>query len=388
VDEIVERALSGMRADFGDDRRAWRAATDPYVPSPRAPGEFSVRPSDVDGCGRQVWYRNFRPELGTDPSFKGEADAGQMVEGLFVTVRQDRYPWRQYQREVRIPGVDSVGKIDEYDPVTGSVVEVKSAGRATWDYVQTHGPRPGHKGQAHLYGLALEAEGKPPARIDVIYVNRDNLRTVIFSYPWDDRARTVAAAAQDELLGLLTALEVSTLTGEPLERDRSGPSSDEICRRCPFRTACWNLDVAARHGRSGESVTILGVSPDDEKVAWAIGQVVAANGLRNEADKHAKATKPLIDGLPPGVYVGQGGPDDLWEIAPGHKGREDWKAYAEALVLAVEAGRDYATVQVPRYGETSAVARRASQDKRKRALKAAQAQPACRDAAETTEDVA
>jgi hypothetical protein len=389
VDVVVERALEGLRADFTAERRAFRLTHHPHVATERTPGQFSVRPSDVDGCGRAIWYRNFHPEAGTDPSPRGEADAGVMVESHWREVRSDRYPWRDYQKIVTVPGVDSVGRIDEYDPVTRDVVDCKSAGRATWDHVEQVGPRWSALGQVLLYGLALEAEGSPPRTVSLVYVNRDNLRSLTFAYRWDaPETRRKADRALDELLGRLTALEVAALTGEPLERDRPGPSSDPICARCPFRSDCWDLPRAKALGRSGESLVALGETPDDPRIAWAIRQVVEANRLATEAKKHVAATKPLITGIAPDVYVGEDGPDDLWEIARGRAGGIDWKSYHEATVAVWEQGGTPEDVRVPYYAHASPSAKRASQDKRQKAARAAETPAACREATQRDEGAA
>ncbi len=162
VDLIVEQALSGAETPFTTNltrRREAEYAARPRVQ--RGPGEWSVRASDLDGCVKALWYRNLPPEDYTPvPKGNGAALAGTVIEAAIAEINKSEYPWRAYQREVAIKGITSPGRIDEWDPLLGRVIEIKSCGEWRWGEVQTWGPVEKHKGQAFLYADGLERAGE------------------------------------------------------------------------------------------------------------------------------------------------------------------------------------------------------------------------------------
>lgn len=258
-------------------------------------GKAGPRVSDLGNCRRAVWYREQPPE-GYEPlpaQYRRQAALGSVLHAASQAARQVRYPWRRYELELSIPGLDRPGKVDEYDPVLGEVTDLKSAGRWRWDNF-ADGPSDRDWGQAGIYGLALDRLGLPVRTLRIVAVNRENGDEEPFRRPFDP-----AQAQQhlDRLVELATMLDLGVVP----PRDGDGPSSFP-CASCPARAHCWQIDAAEAAGRSPESFTVLGAEPEDPTIAWAADRVVAARASLREAEKAEKAAKALLDGIPPGEY--------------------------------------------------------------------------------------
>jgi hypothetical protein len=363
VDVLVRAALEGARRDFRDDMRdaaaadrAARPHTDP------GPGAWRLGPSDYLKCRMAIWYANQpREGLRLAPTDESAARAGQLLEDSWVAVQQQRYPWREYQVEVRLDGIDRPGRMDIYDPITATVDDCKSLSEGRWEQLMAAGPFDDHIGQVMLYALGLEAAGRPVHRVSLTYVNRSDIRSQRFTWPWDDDSRKLAEQALDWLLAQATMLDL----GIQPDRDRSGPSTDPICRNCRYRLECWNIEQAQARGRSPESYTVLGADPDDERVAWALAQIVGAREVKNAAEKGYEAVQPLAKGLKLGPY-------GEFEIVRGRKGGINWKDYHERTVewaSQPEATRgDISDVPVPYNSDSAPIVKRRRAANRKGAL--------------------
>jgi hypothetical protein len=362
IDVLIQQALTGegrsLRQALADREKRERAAMTPTL---RPEGEWSVRVSDIGGCGRQIGYRNgLAGEVRTNPTRRGQARAGTMVEEYVQALEAEDYPWRQFQRVVQVEGLSSPGRIDMYDPLTARVDDRKSKDGTGYEYVRDNGVDMDHAKQVCVYAAALEEEGERVSSVSITYINRGDLdQTTVYVWPWDDIRRGWAEEARDELIDRQTQLDVAKATGVLPARDRSGPSTDAICRSyCPFRDVCWELPEANRHGRSGESWVRFGESPEDQEVDAVLAEQHAEYAIRRAAEKRISELRALTDGLPIRPY-------GEYQIAHGREGGPDWKAYNEALVARIERlGHDASDIPVPHYGRARPSVRKVAASKR------------------------
>lgn len=319
--ELAYRAAEGQNSTLGKDlRNADKALRDKhYRSNPRKPGEWSIGASDTSTCPRKIQYRNAPPDdLVRASEDTREALAGTMLHEGITTRMQLLYPWREFGGKVRIPGLDRDSEFDVYDPITAELEDYKSAGRYRWDLVGDHGPDLTVWEQVMLYAYALIASGRPVRTVRVSYYHREKGHDETFVGPYDE---SMAKIALDRLLGYATSLDL----GIDLPKTGTGPSNDELCRRCFARLHCWNIPAAESAGRSPESYTILGPAPADPEVVWAIREKVRTATERLDAEKEEKVAKGLLTGITPGRY------GDFEGYESGGGGGDDHAAYAEAL---------------------------------------------------------
>lgn len=264
-----------------------------YVPS----GRTGPRVSDYGSCRRSVWYREAPPDgFVRDPEmYDRQAALGTILHAAAANARAARYPWRWYEYEVTVPGLDKPGRVDEYDPVLGVVSDLKTGGTRKWDRIGDEGPNLSVWGQVLIYGLALTALGLPVRAVRIMVVNRDTGEEEHFVRDYDPAA---ARAALDELVDLATGLDFGIVP----PRDGTGPSTDWQCRSCFARSHCWNVAAATDAGRSPESYTVLGEEPDDPSIIWAAEQFLAAKAARLAADAAYDEAKALLQGIEPRQY--------------------------------------------------------------------------------------
>lgn len=264
-----------------------------YVPS----GNTGPRVSDFGSCRRAVHYRE-APPVGFVPDpvgYRRQAALGAIIHEKAAAVRSVRYPWRWYEAEVSVPGLDKKARIDEYDPVLGEVTDDKTLGVRRWDMVGDDGPDEAAWGQVMIYGYALDELGLPVRTVRIIAINRDTGDEEPFRRPYDPAA---ARRALDDLVELATMLDLRIVP----PRDGSGPATDWRCRSCFARSTCWNIAAAEAAGRSPESYTILGNAPADPTIVWAGENLLAARAAKAEAEKAEKVARELVQGIEPGEY--------------------------------------------------------------------------------------
>lgn len=289
---LAARATDASERDVMDDIIEYQQAG--YTPS----GKSGPRVSDYGACARRVWYRETPPD-GFVPVpvtiYDRHAALGTIIHAAGAVARAARYPWRRYEYTIPIPGLARPGRIDEYDPILGEVVDDKTAGARKWEWIGADGPTAESWGQGFIYGLALDAMGLPVRIITIIVINRDHGQEEHHSRPFDP---VTAQAYLDELLSIAMALDFGV---EP-ERERRGPNVDFECRVCPAQGACWNIAAAKKAGRSPESWTLLGETFDDLSVEWAGQHLIDLAKTRLAAKVDEDAAKALIQGVPPGLY--------------------------------------------------------------------------------------
>jgi hypothetical protein len=315
TDELAHKVVAASGSKFLDDLAEHQARVYPR-PQP-SPGGWHVGPSDLDSCPAAIQFREKPPEgFVPEPEDNAAAVAGTMFHDAAKRAREVLYPWREYEQPVTVPGLDRPGRFDEYDEILAEVGDTKSAGRWAWDRLGDRGPKATDWGKLSVYGYALRAAGRPVERLRLMYVSRETLEDEQFTIPYSE-ARARAA------LGKLRAFNIALDTGQALPRDpdRSGPSSDPLCARCPFRRACWNMDAAEAAGRSPESYTILGPDPAWEDIEWAARRVDSFSRDRKDAKKQETAAKDLLGGVAPGVY-------GEFEVVARTRKQADWKAWA------------------------------------------------------------
>ncbi|WP_032707474.1 hypothetical protein, partial [Salinispora arenicola] len=222
------------------------------------------------------------------------AAVGLAIHDAAEVARRALYPWRMHEVQAPIPGMGSVPRTDEYDPVTGRVTDYKSAGRRMWQVYGDYGPPVSVWGQLAVNAYSLDINGLPVKDLEVIGVNRETGDEESHVRPYDPARALVAL---DGLLELGTMLEL----GVTPPRDGTG-TGDWRCQHCPALEHCWNVQAAAEAGRSPESFTLLGPQPDDPSIEWAASEARRHADAENAAEKAKKAAIALLEGVPPDTY--------------------------------------------------------------------------------------
>jgi hypothetical protein len=296
ADLLAQQAAEADHASLLEDMAAYddhlyalrRAGAGDRPPGPRV--------SDVGKCRRQVWYRetppgDYTPRTGIP---RRAATMGTAFHDKAARARAWRYPWRHYDMRLEVPGLEGSAYLDEYDPITGTVIDYKTFGEWKWEQVGDYGPPDEAVDQAMIYGLALEAAGWPVNRVCILGVRRAPGDEESFWYLYDP-AR--AQRALEPLLALADSLEL----GVTPPRDGAGPS-DWRCTSCPALNHCWQTEEAAAAGRSPESWVALGEDPDTVTIAWAAGTVWELQKASAGAKAAYEQSKLLLEGVPTGTY--------------------------------------------------------------------------------------
>ncbi|MEU7802692.1 hypothetical protein AB0B10_25870 [Micromonospora arborensis] len=289
----------------------------------RASGRWQVSPSDVGSCPRRVWYRE-NPPAGYVPLPQDtrKADAGTAFHAGITEARAALYPWRQHKVRLRVPGLDRDGEGDEYDPITATLEDWKTAGPTTWAYIGVHGPWEKAWKQAFVYAYALAFAGAVVRRVRIRYIHRETGEEEVFTRAYDE---AYALAALGELINLVTMIEAGL---EPIRAGR-GPDVDPLCDRCEARLHCWNIPAAKLAGRTPQTFTVHGPNPepDDPELLWCIAEAGRARLERLALEKDEKAYKALAD-VDAGVY-------GEWEVKRGGSSRPQHRQAFDQLVEAL-----------------------------------------------------
>lgn len=330
---FAARANLAARSTLNLDLREYERMMRPQ----KAPGpeEISVRVSDVGECRKAIEYRNRPPEgFKRDPEDKRAAYIGTLIHDSTLARRRKLYPWRMYGdlkgMQLFLPGLDRPGRYDEFDPITGDLYDLKTAGTWRWNLVQDEGADEHWWEQLLLYGLALTLAGYTVTRLCIVVIERAGGKDEVFSKPFDiDEAYKV--------LNRLTTLSTAIELGIPQPRDRSGPTTDGICRNCFARSHCWQIPQATAAGRSPESWIKLGPTPEEKAVAAVVEEHVDAKAVQNQAKKIVEETKVLLDGVEPGIYGD-------FEGYPGGRTDTDWEeGYHQLLEILQKPQEDWPT---------------------------------------------
>ncbi len=320
VDALLEKVIAGYHATLGDDLIESDRREHEDRPKPAA-GGWGIGPSDAGGCRAAIAFRergwgtnpqhrlhhergdSTAPEgtvfYSRDPEDYAAARVGSLIHADALRRRENLYPWRMYGDKpgmsITIPGLDRDGRYDEFDPITGRVVDVKTAGTWKWDVVNNVGPDESQWQQLMLYGLALTRQGYVVRDVQLAYLERAGGRDVPFTRPYSEQE------ALDALSSLI-ATAGSLDDEESLPRDRQGPTLDALCRRCFARSACWQVPQAESAGRSPEGWVRLGRTPHEDAVAQVLEEYDAAREVEKEGKKGKEAAKVQLEGIPHGTY--------------------------------------------------------------------------------------
>lgn len=287
--------------------------------NPVLSGQWRISVGDLDSCPRAIQYRNKPPaDLVLAWEDKREALMGQIIHDGVEAIMRALYPWREFEQSVPIPGLERESRLDYYDEVIATLGDIKTAGDWRWDKIGDEGPPEDTWDKVYLYALAKREQGFPVETVRLDYLKRCNGHDESFERPYDEQR---ARDAQDRLLGYAQALDMDW----DLPKTRSGPTTDPLCRRCPFRNHCWNIQPAEKAGRSPESYTALGPDPEEQAIAWAISEKVDAAAERLAAEKVEKDRKVLLEGIEPGRY------GDFEGYVKGATGNPDHKTHAAVL---------------------------------------------------------
>jgi hypothetical protein len=366
--------LEADRVTFMQSMRAFkRLERDEYLQAnPKLPGQWSLGPSSAGRCRRAIWYLNLPPaDLARAYTDRAKADLGDMLHEEAVRRLRSLYPWRQHERWVTVKGLDRPGRIDSWDPITGTVDDLKTHGKWVANKVDAEGPPLEAWEQAAMYAKALEDDGHPVRWLRLTYIHRDPntfepIERGPFRRPYDPE---FAEAALQKLLEIASHLDMvhsmnealRESTGDPdayvdpeelgvLPRDREGPSSDQICQNCEFRRHCWKQDEAEEHGRSGESWSKLGRDAGftDEATVWAVRNVYDLGELINDTTDAKKVAESHIQGIPKGRYGDRGELTVYDRKLPNQDTRKTYVKHTAQSVLEREAEQRGEVIELPK----------------------------------------
>lgn len=309
-DKIESLAVQAVQADGKNllpDFKRWDRSLNPGQPV--IPGQLRVRPSDGDTCKRQVWYRNFPPEDYTPaPTDERAATIGNALHKSLLEAWAALYPWRLIEHAVTIPGLDRDGRVDSFDPLTGVLDDVKTAGSRKWDLIGDDGPTEGTWRQVFVYGLALSRAGHEVRLVRLRYINREKGIEESFERPYTEVAARAALRALTTLASDLDQYRQAMDDGdealaETLIPLREGTKHDAFpCSYCPARFHCWNVERAIKVGRSPESYTVLGSDPLAEAVEATLTEYVEGREIESAGRARKADAKVLLDGIEHGTY--------------------------------------------------------------------------------------
>lgn len=296
VDALVLAALAAADRGMADDLRIADREHTAARGRRKHVGTVKVSASDSSSCRRSIQYRERPPaDLYYSPSDKRAAFIGSLIHDGAMRVRKALYPWRLYEQTVHIEGLGD-SQYDQFDPITATVDDTKTAGSWKWDLVTDSGPPPSEWRQVLIYGLALLHQGHRVETVQITYVNREKGRDQRFQRPFD---KDKAEAAVAYLTNIATQIEM----GVEQPRDEPGPDLSPICGRyCEFRDYCWNIPQAKDAGRSPQSWTLLGPEPADPEIEAALSEYVGALADEGAAKDRKAAAKALVGGLRPDRY--------------------------------------------------------------------------------------
>lgn len=306
--EIVHADSERLLTSF----RKWQRQESPR--NPILSGQLSVRPSDVGGCHRKVWYRNFPPaDYTPEPTDERAATMGNIIHDGVLHARSALYPWREHEKSVAIPGLDREGKIDEWDPMLGVVADVKTVGDRRFDgAIRENGPDESMWAQVLIYALALVRLGLTVRVVRLLCVDRDNGHEEVFQRAFDGDAAHRSLSELTNLADTLDDYRQAVADGDldlaaSLVPDRPEYARDHKsfpCGWCPARMHCWNVEQAKAIGRSPESLTLLGPDPADAAIELVLRDYADARTAKSAAGKDQEAAKAMLDGIPERTYGG------------------------------------------------------------------------------------
>lgn len=307
IEAAAWRAIEAFDRKLVRDYRHWESENSER--EPLLEGQLRVRPSDTSTCKRQVWYRNFTPEgLVRDPVDQRAAAIGTMIHDAVTKSQTALYPWLLAEQRVKIPGLDREGRYDLFDPITGMLIDIKSAGRYKWDKIGDDGPDEDTWDQGFIYGLALSRAGFEVRVIRLWYVNRESGSEEFFDRPYDEAVAVAALSRLTSLIGVLEDYRDAVADGDDqyaltLIPEREGRRIESFpCSYCPFRSHCWDVKAATAHGRSPESWTMLGPSPEDKAIETVLVEYDDARRQESEGKNRKSDAKALLDGIEHGTY--------------------------------------------------------------------------------------
>lgn len=139
-----------------------------------------------------------------------------------------RYLLEQEVSVGTIGGVEITGHCDCFDTWSGTVVDHKSKSRTRMTDHRRHGPGPGYRVQAHLYGYGWARRGYWVNNVMNIYYPRDGELHDVFYWaePYDE---SIAIAAMERANQLY---ELATLLGADVAMQQFPPCDGEFCRVC------------------------------------------------------------------------------------------------------------------------------------------------------------
>lgn len=345
----VEAAAAGERS-FHQHLAEFDRRTRARVKKKR-PGSVNVRPSDIGGCDREVYYRETPPEdFYSSPTRRGAAWMGGIIHEEYMRRLAQLYPWLMFGDrkgfELVLPGMERPSKYDIYDPIRAHLQSIKTAGRWQWDQVGERGADDKWWDQDHLYAMVLRDLGFPVETIEVLVIERADGNSERFTMDFDpERAERALAKIHD----LAMTLELGVVP----ERGRSGPTTDPLCRNCFARDYCWNIPQATAAGRSPESYTVLGTDPEDADIIAIAEQLIEARAEQNDAKGRVDRYKALLDGVELRHYVDPEDPERAFEgYARGGRTETQWEEWAEEMRRIATLPADQRPEQLPEPRQT------------------------------------
>jgi hypothetical protein len=288
--------------------------------------QLEVGISSLPGCRRQAGYQHHQVphDQGWQLLPKPEAWLGTWIhKGVLPSLRTLLHPARIEMPTTWRPGdLPAVpGKVDLYRQRSALVLDVKTVRNVS--RVRRLGPWPLQMLQPAVYGAALRQARKPVEWLALLYISREDGDWHLHIEPYDEALVDQARERWAQVVGADDP--------QQLPQDNRGPGLSRICDECPWLRRCWGPNakpgVADVQGLDPVDMDAVVAALDLYEKATSVKQ--AADRTSREADKDRKWARALLEGVPPGTYVGVHGSLTLtW--APGQN-RMDQQAVKEVL---------------------------------------------------------
>jgi CRISPR/Cas system-associated exonuclease Cas4 (RecB family) len=198
------------------------------------PGKISVTLLAFP-CLRRAAIELMSPEAALEPSGLIKTWVGTMCHKTSVL---------RAENEVELQWENIYGKVDEYDPATGVLLEKKST-RHSFREPPSH-----YLKQVQYYRVLLEENSRPVREAWIMFVNIDDGRVQVFPVELED-IEAVKAEMLDRRDRILKALEAGILPPREMGFWESGDPSKQslVCSYCPRFSICLVSDVVLGDAR-------------------------------------------------------------------------------------------------------------------------------------------
>jgi hypothetical protein len=187
-------------------------------------------------CLRRAVIELTCPEAALDPSGLIKTWVGTMCHKTSVLGREN---------ELELTWENIYGRVDEYDPENGILLEKKTCRRKFSE------PPPHYLKQVNYYRVLLEENGRPVREAWIMFVNIDDGRIQVFPVELED-IEAVKAEMLEKRDKILKAVEAGILPPREMGFWESDDPSKQslVCSYCPRFSICLVSDIVLGDARA------------------------------------------------------------------------------------------------------------------------------------------